>query len=69
MKIKICLFLGLSLFMNQVVGQSFLQQFFQLSAKNDTIGELELLKKWESESKHCTDSRYTHLQRRYNFSI
>lgn len=48
MKIKICLFLGLSLFMNQVVGQSFLQQFFQLSAKNDTIGELELLKKWES---------------------
>jgi tetratricopeptide (TPR) repeat protein len=55
MKIKICFFLGLSLFINQVAAQSYLQQFFQLSSKNDTIGELELLNKWESTDNNDPD--------------
>jgi tetratricopeptide (TPR) repeat protein len=41
--------------MESITGQSFLQQFFQLSSKNDTIGELALLKKWESSNKEDPD--------------
>jgi tetratricopeptide (TPR) repeat protein len=45
-QIKFLLF-GLTLFFNQVSGQTFKQQFHNLVSKNDTDGQEQLLEKWE----------------------
>jgi tetratricopeptide (TPR) repeat protein len=55
MKTKFCLLFGLSLITNLVLGQTNLQQFFQLASKNDTIGELKLLEMWQASSKDDPD--------------
>ena len=39
--------IGLTLLFNEVLGQAFKQQFNDLVLKNDTVGQMELLKKWE----------------------
>ena len=39
--------IGLTLFFNEVWGQTFKQQFNDLVLKKDTAGQVELLKKWE----------------------
>jgi tetratricopeptide (TPR) repeat protein len=46
-KITFLLF-GLTLLLNQVVGQAFKQQFNDLVLKRDTVGQQHLLKKWET---------------------
>lgn len=46
-KVVTFLILGLILVFNQVHGQTFQQQFNELVSKNDTIGQLQLLEKWE----------------------
>ncbi len=55
MKIKFGLILVFILFSTYCTGQSFLQQFYDLASKNDTIGELALLKKWEATNKNDPD--------------
>ncbi len=41
------LFFGLTLLVNQVSGQTFKQQFNDLVSKKDTVGEQQILEKWE----------------------
>jgi tetratricopeptide (TPR) repeat protein len=41
--------------MYQLSGQSNLQQFFQLTSKKDTVGELKLLQKWQAEKNNDPD--------------
>ncbi len=41
------LLFGLILFFNQVSGQTFKQQFNDLVSKKDTVGQQQLLEKWE----------------------
>jgi|JI7StandDraft_1071085.scaffolds.fasta_scaffold10253_5 tetratricopeptide (TPR) repeat protein len=41
------LLFGLTLLFNQVSGQTFKQQFIDLVSKKDTVGQKELLEKWE----------------------
>jgi tetratricopeptide (TPR) repeat protein len=55
MKIKIWLILGFLIISYYCTGQSLLQQFYDLASKNDTIGELALLKKWEATNKNDPD--------------
>ena len=43
----IFLLYGLTLLVNQVSGQTFKQQFNDLVSKNDTLGQYQLLEKWE----------------------
>lgn len=40
------LIFGLTLLFNQVIGQTFKQQFDELVSKNDTLGQHQLLEKW-----------------------
>lgn len=46
-KQKTFLLFGLTLLLNQLCGQTFKNQFNDLISKNDTLGQLQLLNKWE----------------------
>jgi tetratricopeptide (TPR) repeat protein len=48
-------FLGLALLFNQSSGQSFKGQYNDLVAKNDTAGQLQLLKKWEASDSNAAE--------------
>lgn len=50
MKRKILFLIGLVVLISQVNSQSLMQEFNKLLSKNDTIGQLELLQKWETST-------------------
>lgn len=49
------LLIGLTLFINQVIGQTFKEQMYSLVSKNDTAGQQQLLEKWEKTDNNDPD--------------
>jgi tetratricopeptide (TPR) repeat protein len=51
-KQTITFLLGFTLFINQATGQAFKQQYNDLVSKKDTVGQIQLLEKWEKVDKN-----------------